>query len=639
MKRLLPNNINSKMYISNEARKFTDKNKDNKNYPFKTQNDVNKESNNFIPRYEGKIYDPTPIKKINVLKKAESQILKELSKLNSNEKLLKSSSYLNQYNNNPDNLPTDQKIIEEKIKSIEKSKNMYMMKLEELKNQINKLKYNEEKELGLLDNSKKSKLNKFIEDCKNKEKANLIEQKIKKLQEESKKLQKLMEKDLENKIRKKNKEINNKEKEEEEKRKKFLKKIKDKEKENIEKRKKKNTEELLKIKAYIRKKPDEIYYLYKKQSDNYLKEENNLIKLENIKRKKIMKHIDLKEFDEMKKNYEKIKLKKMEETNEKIKNIKETWAQRYKLIPLYVNPLSKIVSEEENKMKQEEQNKIEKRKKLKEIKEQYKPPKPQKKIIEKIAENENGIGNGNGGEKKIFRKKPNLIKSNSYSDMLRQNMLEKYRILQNKKEKMKQAELLPDEDYYLDDPELSKKILENIKKCEKYNKNDKINQSFEKNKNNDNKNKKKKEPFDYLKERRKINELNREKKRNAGELTNMGSAGTNDIKKIIKENNGLNDNALKLAKCKLESLEEKKRQKDLLLKCTGGVGNKPELGEEVGDLMIDSIQAKLSLIKELDKSLDDSIKEEKKDENKINNDRYSIQENTEEHYNDEDENN
>ena len=232
------------MYISNEARKFTEKNKDNKNYPFKTQNDINKESNIFIPRYEGKIYDPTSIKKINVLKRAESQIMKELSKLNSNEKLLKSNSFLNQYNNNPNNLPTDQKIIEEKIKSIEKSKNMYMMKLEELKNQVNKIKYNQEKELGLLDNSKKSKLNKFIEDCKNKEKANLIEQKIKKLQEESQKLQLSMKKDLENKIKKKNNEINNKEKEEEEKRKILLKNIKDKEREYVEKRKKKNTEEL-----------------------------------------------------------------------------------------------------------------------------------------------------------------------------------------------------------------------------------------------------------------------------------------------------------------------------------------------------------------------------------------------------------
>ena len=633
MKRLLPNNINSKMYISNEARKFTEKNKDNKNYPFKTQNDINKESNIFIPRYEGKIYDPTSIKKINVLKRAESQIMKELSKLNSNEKLLKSNSFLNQYNNNPNNLPTDQKIIEEKIKSIEKSKNMYMMKLEELKNQVNKIKYNQEKELGLLDNSKKSKLNKFIEDCKNKEKANLIEQKIKKLQEESQKLQLSMKKDLENKIKKKNNEINNKEKEEEEKRKILLKNIKDKEREYVEKRKKKNTEELLKIKAYIRKKPDIVYYLYKKQNDNYLKEENNLVKLENIKRKKIMKHIDLKEFDEMKKNYEKIKLKKIEETNEKIKNINETWEQIYKLIPLYVNPLSKIVSEEENKMKQEEQNKILQRKRLKEIKEKYKAPKPQKKIIEKIIEKENE--NGNGNEKKIFRKKPNLIKSNSYSDMLRQNMIEKYKILQNKKERMKQAELLPDEDYYLDEPELSKKILENSKKYEKLLKNDKINKSFDKNKNNNNK--KRKEPFDYLKERRKINDINKEKKRNDGELTNLGCAGTNDIKKLIKENNGINDNILKVAKSKLESIEEKKRQKDLLLKCTGGVGNKPELGEEVCDLMIDSIQAKLSLIKELDKSLDDSINEEKKDKN--NNKRYSIQENTEEHNFDEDEDN
>ena len=105
------------------------------------------------------------------------------------------------------------------------------MKLEELKNQINKLQYNQEKDLGILDNSKKSKLAKFIEDCKNKEKAYLIEQKLKKLQEESEKLKLLMKKDLEDKIKKKNDEINNKEKEEIEKRIELLKKIKDKDRE------------------------------------------------------------------------------------------------------------------------------------------------------------------------------------------------------------------------------------------------------------------------------------------------------------------------------------------------------------------------------------------------------------------------
>ena len=619
IRKLLPSNIGTKVYISNEARKYNDRKRDFNKMPFKTQNELNRKNNNvFIPSYEGKIYDPTTNKTINFLKKSESQIIKELSKLNSNEKLLKSDAYLNQFNNNPNNLPKDQKLIEEKIKSIEKSKNAYMMNLEEIKNQINILQYNQDKELGILDNTRKSKLNKFIEDCNNKEKTYLLEQKIKKLQEESEKLQLLMKKDLDNKLKKKNDEINNKEKEEEEKRIELLKKIKDKDREYVEKRKKKNTEELLKIKEFIHKKPLNKTYLYQNKKDKHINDENNLVKLETLKRKEIMKHIDLKEFDEMKKNFDIQKSKRIQESNEKMKIIKESWLQRYKLIPLYVNPLSKILSDEEHKMKQEEQKKILHRKKLKKLQEKYKVPKPQKLTVEKIIEKQNE----NNLNKVIIRKKPNLIKSNSYSDIIRAKMIEKYKTLQNRREKNKNDELLPDEDYYLDEPQLSQKILENSKKVE--NNNNKINKSFDKNKN-----KEKKETFDYLKERRKINELNKEKRRNAGELLNIEYSGTNDIKKLIKDN-GINDKMLKVAKCKLESLEEKKRQKDLLLKCSGGVANKPELGEEVCDLMIDSIQAKLSLIKEIDKSLDESINEDD-EKGKTG---LSMRENTEEDNND-----
>ena len=619
IRKLLPSNIGTKVYISNEARKYNDRKRDFNKMPFKTQNELNRKNNNvFIPSYEGKIYDPTTNKTINFLKKSESQIIKELSKLNSNEKLLKSDAYLNQFNNNPNNLPKDQKLIEEKIKSIEKSKNTYMMNLEEIKNQINILQYNQDKELGILDNTRKSKLNKFIEDCNNKEKTYLLEQKIKKLQEESEKLQLLMKKDLDNKLKKKNDEINNKEKEEEEKRIELLKKIKDKDREYVEKRKKKNTEELLKIKEFIHKKPLNKTYLYQNKKDKHINDENNLVKLETLKRKEIMKHIDLKEFDEMKKNFDIQKSKRIQESNEKMKIIKESWLQRYKLIPLYVNPLSKVLSDEEHKMKQEEQKKILHRKKLKKLQEKYKVPKPQKLTVEKIIEKQNE----NNLNKVIIRKKPNLIKSNSYSDIIRAKMIEKYKTLQNRREKDKNDELLPDEDYYLDEPQLSQKILENSKKVE--NNNNKINKSFDKNKN-----KEKKETFDYLKERRKINELNKEKRRNAGELLNIEYSGTNDIKKLIKDN-GINDKMLKVAKCKLESLEEKKRQKDLLLKCSGGVANKPELGEEVCDLMIDSIQAKLSLIKEMDKSLDESINEDD-EKGKTG---LSMRENTEEDNND-----
>ena len=96
---------------------------------------------------------------------------------------------------------------------------------------------------------------------------------------------------------------------------------------------------------------------------------------------------------------------------------------------------------------------------------------------------------------------------------------------------------------------------------------------------------------------------NREKKRNIGELSKLDYNQTNNIRKLIKEN-GMDENILKMAKSQLESLEEKKKQKSLLLKLNGGIENKPELVEEICDLMIDSIQARLSIIKEIE-NLDD----------------------------------
>lgn len=609
IKKLLPDGISSKVYVSNEVKKYNNK-------PLKTQNDNSKKVHIYIPMFEGKVYDPTTNKIINILKKSEDQIIKELSKLNYNEKLLKSKSYINLINNNPKNLLSDQKTVDEKIKSIEKSKNNCMVKLEELKNRINILQFKQDKELGILDNNKKLKLNKFVEDCNNKKSNKMIEQKIKKLHEESEKIQLMMRKDLEKQKEKKNNELNELEKAEEQKRIDILKKLRDDEREDIEKRKKKNTEELLKFKEFINKKPVKAYYLYQKHKDDYADKENNLVKKENIKRKAYMKHIDLNEFNEMRKNFEQQKSKRILESNEKMKIIKESWSERHKLIPLYSNPVSKLVADEENEMKQAEQDKILRRKELKKIQKNYCVPKPLKVIKEKVVEE---IHN-----KSHRRPKPHLAKSNSYSDILRQKVIDKYKAEKSKKEKM-----LSEEDSYLDEPIIIDNKGNKRKNSNNSNSNSNSkhagNKSVEKNKFN-------KEVIDYLKERRKINELNKEKKRNEGELTKLDYSGTNDIKKLIKEN-GINDNMLKVAKCKLESIEEKKRQKDLLLKFSGGVANRPELGEEVCNLMIDSIQAKLSLIKEIDKDLDESYNEEKNDSGKPN---AHIVENEEENNNYED---
>ena len=205
----------------------------------------------------------------------------------------------------------------------------------------------------------------------------------------------------------------------------------------------------------------------------------------------------------------------------------------------------------------------------------YKPPKPL--IIKKEKTEIN--------DKEKINKK-GLIKSSSYSDLLRKKMLIKFNTSKNKREKQIESK----------ENEFDKNIINfrlpliNLK--EKYRK---INKSFEKDKNN---NENHELTTDYLNQRRIINEQNREKKRNNGELSTIDSKA-NDIKKLIKEN-GFNENVLKMAKSKLETLEEKKNQKSLLLKLNGGVANKPELGEEICDLIIDSIQARLSIIKEFE---------------------------------------
>ena len=229
-------------------------------------------------------------------------------------------------------------------------------------------------------------------------------------------------------------------------------------------------------------------------------------------------------------------------------------------------------------MKQEEEKENLERKKFKELQKNYKVPKPLK-IIKEIKDI---------NEKKIKYKK-HLLKSNSYSDIIREKMKAKFNSTKNKNEKKEEND--KNENNNIINFKLP---LIYIKK-----KNVKINKSFEKKENNQ----KNELITDYLNQRRLINEKNRERKRNIGELSKIDYNQTNNIKKLIKEN-GINENILKIAKSQLESLEEKKKQKSLLLKLNGGIENKPELVEEICDLMIDSIQARLSIIKEIE-NLDD----------------------------------
>ena len=574
-KNLFPNNLGSNAYISDIAKKSHKNNE--------IQNEQNKKFKVYFPKYDGKIYDPTINKALNILKQNEEQIIKDIHKINNNINLLKNETSMNNVNNIHD-LNKEKKKIEDKIKALEKEKSLFIEKLEEIKNRRNSMNYQQEKELGIIEKNKKLKLKKFIDDLNNKEKNEIIEEKIKKIQEDSKKLQLKMKSDLEEVINKKNFKMDQLEKEKEDKIKKYLNDMKEEEKKYIKTRNQKAKEQLLKLKELQlennkQQKNTKTIHLYKKIEDNYLKNEEDKVKIENKSRKEKMKHIDLNEFNELAKNFDEMKSKQLYESKLKIKKQREIWSQRYKLIPEYVNPLNKVIEEEKNIMKKKEQEKILEMQKLKDLQKQYKVPKPliiaKEKTIDIV-------------DQRKQKSKKILIKSSSYSDVIRQKMMVKFNTTKNKKEKGEEA-----------DTNINKaKDIINFKLpliClkEKYRK---VNKSFEKDKNN---NQNHELSTDYLNQRRLINEKNRERKRNLGELSNLDYSKTNDIRKLIKEN-GLDENMLKMAKSKLEILDEKKKQKSLLLKLNGGIANKPDLGEEICDLMIDSIQAKLSILQEIE---------------------------------------
>lgn len=574
-KNLFPNNLGSNAYISDIAKKSHKNNE--------IQNEQNKKFKVYFPKYDGKIYDPTINKALNILKQNEEQIIKDIHKINNNINLLKNETSMNNVNNIHD-LNKEKKKIEDKIKALEKEKSLFIEKLEEIKNRRNSMNYQQEKELGIIEKNKKLKLKKFIDDLNNKEKNEIIEEKIKKIQEDSKKLQLKMKSDLEEVINKKNFKMDQLEKEKEDKIKKYLNDMKEEEKKYIKTRNQKAKEQLLKLKELQlennkQQKNKKAMHLYKEIEDNYLKNEEDKVKIENKSRKEKMKHIDLNEFNELAKNFDEMKSKQLYESKLKIKKQREIWSQRYKLIPEYVNPLNKVIEEEKNIMKKKEQEKILEMQKLKDLQKQYKVPKPliiaKEKTIDIV-------------DQRKQKSKKILIKSSSYSDVIRQKMMVKFNTTKNKKEKGEEA-----------DTNINKaKDIINFKLpliClkEKYRK---VNKSFEKDKNN---NQNHELSTDYLNQRRLINEKNRERKRNLGELSNLDYSKTNDIRKLIKEN-GLDENMLKMAKSKLEILDEKKKQKSLLLKLNGGIANKPDLGEEICDLMIDSIQARLSIIQEIE---------------------------------------
>ena len=567
-KTLLPSNIGARSYFK-RVQKYVSNNKSNLGRIKEEKKNTSMENNK----------DAFSTKVIKNLIRTEKELQKKIKKIQENEKLFKSKSYLKYFNKNPINLKKDLDIIKSKVNDLSKNKNFMMSRADYINNEIYNLQNKKDIESGdfknkILQNMNKLKQN--LESMKEKHQGNKSSDNM-----NDYKFVKLVDYKEEEKIKEEQKLL-------------ALKHMRDIEREEVKKRKEKNQEELMKIMKYRNLKPKKGYYLYEKLYNNYLDREDNLVKKENAKRRAYMRHIDSQEFIEMERSYIERKIQLEESIKERNHSLKQEWTERQKLIPSYINPFLKQLNEEQEKTEQEKELKLQK---LIENKNNMKNFSNKllkhKKWKEKI---DNNMLSNKASKNKVFNQ--NLSFKNQYGDKIRIRMMKK---IEKSKEKNKEKEK---------EENINSKNINNINVIsskltkqkstitnthENYqNKVEKI----EKNLFN-----KRIEIPDYLAEKR---------KKLKPKLNNIYA---NDIKKYLQKS-GVTENSLLLTKYKLDYLKQKKKQKDFLLKYNGGVANNPEIGEELFNISLNIIKGKLAIIEKIEKKCDENNKKGINDNNR-----------------------
>ena len=567
-KTLLPSNIGARSYFK-RVQKYVSNNKSNLGRIKEEKKNTSMENNK----------DTFSTKVIKNLIRTEKELQKKIKKIQENEKLFKSKSYLKYFNKNPINLKKDLDIIKSKVNDLSKNKNFMMSRADYINNEIYNLQNKKDIESGdfknkILQNMNKLKQN--LESMKEKHQGNKSSDNM-----NDYKFVKLVDYKEEEKIKEEQKLL-------------ALKHMRDIEREEVKKRKEKNQEELMKIMKYRNLKPKKGYYLYEKLYNNYLDREDNLVKKENAKRRAYMRHIDSQEFIEMERSYIERKIQLEESIKERNHSLKQEWTERQKLIPSYINPFLKQLNEEQEKTEQEKELKLQK---LIENKNNMKNFSNKllkhKKWKEKI---DNNMLSNKASKNKVFNQ--NLSFKNQYGDKIRIRMMKK---IEKSKEKNKEKE--KEENINSKDINNINVISSKLTKGKSTITNTHENYQNKVEKIEKNLFNKRIEIPDYLAEKR---------KKLKPKLNNIYA---NDIKKYLQKS-GVTENSLLLTKYKLDYLKQKKKQKDFLLKYNGGVANNPEIGEELFNISLNIIKGKLAIIEEIEKKCDENNKKGINDNNR-----------------------
>jgi hypothetical protein len=498
------------------------------------------------------------LKRLKSLKLEEKNIKKNIAKINMNTKLLEDGLSLK-------NNIVDDNIRKSQLKNMNDLKENFITKLIKVNQKI-ELILNEEK----LSQKAKNKLD-FENLDEAQEEYNLH---LKKLKEEQNKNKAKFDSDLKIAYEKHQKFCDQLELEKSGKLEKLIKERKDTERKVILKRKKEADEILEKSKKYLNEKftkkdNDYRYYQLKEKFEN---NEKKLIDKVNMQKKDPL--ITQEEIKELSKRIKEQKKLLGEDAEEKKKQLIKLWSYRSQTLPTYKHPLT-VKLEEELALKMQQNEEDKKKKECNDLeKRNYQPP-------------------------KVIQSQKLKSQRETRKDKVDRESVMKTEL--NNKKRLDRLKFTP-----IISPKNLKKIQEEI--------NQEINNDLEFDIKSLLQKKKKKilkpirilhpkpeKPIDYLTQM--IVEKEKSKNKSIQEKTEDNiDIKTNLNNKISSRNEKNVDNiidTLKMVKAQTETIDNKVQLKKQILKLNGGYLNNPKLGDEVGDLLIESIQTKLNIMNKL----------------------------------------
>ena len=515
-------------------------------------------------------------KQLKALKDEQNILKTNLKQVEESEKLLQNEGFINLNSNKRYEGDTkfDKAMHELKLKEIQQKKEKIIEKIKNIEIKI----INIVQEDQPLTNQEKKKIfiNNFERDKE------IAETRAKKYLKESKERDQRMKNDINQLMEKRKKEIEEKDNQEKKRKEEYIKHLKEKERAIELKHSKQNIEIMEKYKEFRTKKLEKKGkdYRYSKIYEKFKKNEEKVFKEANEKRRKLFDSANIEGIKEFTKKVDEKKEKDEMEREQKRMEMLKNWNQNKNNLPKCNYVITNV--EENSKKEEDEKKKKDQIKALISEKNKYGNNIKMPEIDEKLKDKR---------EKQILALEEPL---NHKKYTL--NKQKKNRIILKKRNNSKPSKFkweLKLEDPSIDKIEEANKNL--IKKPKRINLSPIIRTKSlipDKKPN-------------YLREM-----MNKKEEKNRSMSTKSREGEDEDLyinqkskkwEKAINNNNGSLMENIHNIKEKANILEKNAEMKEKLLKLNGGIESNPELGKKVSNLLIDSIEAKLSILKKISK--------------------------------------